>query len=426
MRVSIPKIAVFLVCVMALYWFIPHFYNRATRMDKFSLSGVFSPISQSFIVWESTPDEMVYKDEKGTLLDKVEAQKMMPFIFSGNVNKWGGFPLHVEGKTFSYEEAKKNTQSMRVAPRYVFSELLPIHILFETAPVGTQFPVPKDVTLFQEDRLEFVTMNDGVIDTLKSEAFTASLKNAGFVFPVKRVATNPSPLKSFDEGMMLIDAQNKLFHLKMLKDKPFVHNMRQTILENPLYMTLEENPRKQYYGLIATDKSVYLYTYANELILLPLETYDPAKHSLMIRMSPLYQTIIQADITDKTQPLSYIATDTDFKTLHVKKQTFPQTITEQFEAIENGLSFLTPFTLTQFSSSKGGIVFDFSFADNKLFAALGSLFALILYVVYIRLRHLKLNALSLLLIALSGIPALLALIMFGDVTAYHIRRERVV
>ncbi len=425
MRVGIPKIAVFLVCVLALYWFIPNVYNRATRMDKFSLSGVFSPIYKSFIVWESTPDEMVYKDEQGTLLDKVEAQTKMPFIFSGNVNKWGGFPLNIDAQTFSYEEAKKNTQSMRISPRYVFSEVLAMNVLFETAPVGTQFPVPKDVVLFKENRLEFITMNDGIIDTEKSEAFSASLKNAGLVFPIKRVATNPSPLKSFDEGMMLIDAQNNLFHLKMLKDKPFVHNMHLTIPETPLYMTLEENPRKRYYGLIVTDRSVYLYTYANELVKLPLNAFDPTKHALMIRMSPLYQTIIQSDVTDKTQPLSYIATDIAFQPLHVKEQVSPQTLTQQFERLEKGLSFLTPFTLRQFSSSKGGIVFDFKGADNMLFAVMGIVFALVVYIGYVRLRHLKLNVLSLCLIVFSGIPALIALIIFGDVGTYQSKREQV-
>jgi len=223
---------------------------------------------------------------------------------------------------------------------------------------------------------------------------------------------------------MLIDAQNNLFHLKMLKDKPFVQNMHLTIPETPLYMTLEENPRKRYYGLIVTDRSVYLYTYANELVKLPLNAFNPTKHALMIRMSPLYQTIIQSDVTDKTQPLSYIATDIAFQPLHVKEQAFPQTLTEQFQRLEKGLSFLTPFTLRQFSSSKGGIVFDFKGADNTLFALLGIVFALVVYIGYIRLRHLKLNVFSLCLIVCSGIPALIALMVFGDVGTYQSRRER--
>ncbi|MBN1840206.1 MAG: DUF4857 domain-containing protein [Campylobacterales bacterium] len=424
MRVSLPKLAVFFLVIVVLAWFIPNVYNRATRVDRFSLSGDFSPLLKSFIIWENGPDEMLFKTEKGERIDKAEAHKNMPFIFSSNVNKWGGFPLHVENQTFSYEEAKRNSQRMQLSPRYVFSKPLPLQILFENTPFGTQFPVPKDVVIFKEKGLEFITMSDGVVDEAKSLKFTKALKDAGLVFPIVSVATNPTPLKSFDEGMMLVDANNALFHLKMLKNEPLVRTMQISLPEKPLYMTLEENPRKLYYGLIVTASKVYLYTYKQELIALPLFQFDPHKHAVVIRMSPLYQSIIQTDISDKNVPVKYVATNTHFEPLHVNEQSFPKNIVETLALNEKGLSFLTPLRLKQFSSFESGIVFDMRMAEDKLFMVIGMLFALLGYLCYTRLMYKVFNALSALLIALFGLPALVAIVLFGDVSKYAPHKGR--
>ncbi len=423
MRVSPPKLALFFLVIFVLSSFIPTVYNRATRVDRFSLSGDFSPQLKSFIIWENGPDEMLFKTQKGELLDKEQAHKNMPFIFSSNVNKWGGFPLHVENQTFSYEEAKRNSQRMQVSPRYVFSKPMPLQILFENTPFGTQFPLPKDVVIFKEKGLEFTTMSDGVVDETKSLKFTKALNDAGLTFPIAYVATNPTPLKSFDEGMMLMDAEHKLFQLKMLNNEPFVRDMKINLPEKPLYMTLEENSRKLYYGLIATSSNVYLYTYNHELIALPLKEYKPKKHAVVIRMSPLYQSIIQTDISDKNVPVEYIATDTAFKPFAFYQQRFPESIVETLALNEKGLSFLTPLRLKQFSNTEGGIVFDMSLAEDKLFMGLGILLALFIYIGYSRFKHKALNALSMLLIALFGLPALIAILVFGDVSRYARKRE---
>ena len=342
----------------------------------------------------------------------------MPFIFSSNVNKWGGFPLHVENQTFSYEEAKRNSQRMQLSPRYVFSKPMPLQILFENTPFGTQFPLPKDVVIFKEKGLEFITMSDGAVDKAKSLKFTKALSDAGLTFPIAYIATNPTPLKSFDEGMMLIDAKNTLFQLKMLNNEPFVRDMKINLPEKPLYMTLEENPRKLYYGVIATSSSVYLYTYKHELIELPLKGYQPKKHAVVIRMSPLFQSLIKTDISDKNVPVEYIATDTAFKPFAFYQQRFPESIVETLALNEKGLSFLTPLRLKQFSNTEGGIVFDMSLAEDKLFMILGMLFALLVYVGYTRLRDKPFNMLSACFIALFGLPALIAIVVFGDVSRY--------
>lgn len=149
----------------------------------------------------------------------------------------------------------------------------------------------------------------------------------------------------------------------------------------------------------------------------------PKKHAVVIRMSPLYQSIIQTDISDKNVPVEYIATDTAFKPFAFYQQRFPESIVETLALNEKGLSFLTPLRLKQFSNTEGGIVFDMSLAENKLFMGLGILLALLVYVGYSRLKHKALNALSMLLIALFGLPALIAILVFGDVSRYARKRE---
>ncbi|MFV0480897.1 MAG: DUF4857 domain-containing protein [Campylobacteraceae bacterium] len=416
MRLNIPRIAAFFVCVIALFWFIPNFYGKATRVDRFSLSGMFSPTLKEFIIWEIGADKMVYKNEKGEVLNTVEAQKNMPFLFSSSVSKWGGFPLTIDNQTFTYDDARKNTQAMRLSPRYVFSEPLPIHMLLESSPKGASLEASNDVVVFKQDRLDFIYTANGTKNIEKSKQFTKSLLNAGLVFPIKFIATNPSTLKSFDEGMLFIDSKNKVYHLKMIKGEPSVRDTEVNIPDTPLYISLSENERKLYYGLIATNKDVYMYTYEDKLLRLPLDNFNPKDNSLALRFTPLYQTIIKNDLTKRDAPIEYTATDLDFNSLHVNNQTFPENILDKFSLNDKGLSILTPFVIKQYTYDTVQTVFDIKLSPSLLFVFLGILFAEILYFAHIFFWKIKLDKTAPILILFSGIPGLIAILLFGPIS----------
>lgn len=70
--------------------------------------------------------------------------------------------------------------------------------------------------------IEFVTIASNTIDHEKSSRFTEAMKKKGFVFPALEISGNPTTRKDYDEGYMLLDANRHLFHLKQVKDRPYV------------------------------------------------------------------------------------------------------------------------------------------------------------------------------------------------------------
>lgn len=67
-------------------------------------------------------------------------------------------------------------------------------------------------------------METNRVNEEKSERFTQVLSEKGFESPVRYVAGNPTTRKEYDEGYLLIDAGYRVFHVKRLRDRPFVRN----------------------------------------------------------------------------------------------------------------------------------------------------------------------------------------------------------
>jgi hypothetical protein len=290
---------------------------------------------------------------------------------------------------------------------------LPIHAILESEPEGASFEMPNDIIVFKKDKLDFVKTGSGEVDIAKSELFTSALKDNGFVFPVKLFAGNPTTMKNVDEGLLLIDDKNTLFQLKMIKALPSVKNTNITIQGNPLYLTLHESERKKYLGLVVTDKEVYINTYENTLIKLPIEDYNPNNHLMILRLTPLYQTIVKSDLSSKELPIEYTATDMNFNALHTNNQTYPKYVIEQENTRDAWLSFLTPYTIKQFRHDSNDILFDTKISPNILFVLLGILLAEILYFAITKYKKEKFDFLVAVLLFFTGLPGLISSYIFG-------------
>ncbi|MDR1975367.1 MAG: DUF4857 domain-containing protein [Campylobacteraceae bacterium] len=412
LKIDISKIACFLLCVISLLWFVPNFYNKAVKLDRFQLSGFFSPISKEFIILEIGTEKMAFKDETGELLSTVAAHKMLPFMFSGNVEKWGGFPIQTDKGEITYELAANSVQSVSVTPQDVLAQNLPFHLLYESAPVGTTLETPPDVLLIKSDRVLFIDCVDGAVNREKSEKFTQALKETGVLFPIQTAASNPSNLKPFDEGMFLADSANRLFQLKIVEGEPYVRDTGTVMQERVLYINVDEKLKRIFYGAVVTENGVYLNMYDGTMQKLPLVSYDPKTDAVTARFTPFYKSVVKKDLSDKNAPIELIAADESFQTVRTHEQNIPDTIIKKREYVSYGLSFLSPFSLTQFSYFSNEVLLQITPAPNLIFAGLGILFALILYV---GIRGKKIEVFAIFAICFTGILGLLAYMAFGQV-----------
>ena len=80
-----------------------------------------------------------------------------------------------------------------------------------------------------------------------------------FNFPATRIAGNPTNKKPFDEGYFVVDSKNKLYHIKMVKGKPFckfTHNPDSLEIS---YMKISEMSLREFYGFLYTKQGGCLF-----------------------------------------------------------------------------------------------------------------------------------------------------------------------
>jgi hypothetical protein len=407
--------ACFLLCVISLSWFIPHFYNKTVVLDRFQTNGFFSPITKEFVFSQINLDKFTYHDEKGDALSTFAAKKMLPFVFANNINKWGGFPIETDDGVITYEFASNSLMAARVSPSNVLAQKLPLYLLYESAPLGTTLEIPSDILSIKRDRLIFINCADGTINQEKSQMFTEALKNAGVVFPIVAAAANPSNLKPFDEGMFFADNTNRMFQLKIIESTPFIRDVNITTDEKILYISVDEDYKKIFYGTIVTEKSVYLNMYESGAQKLPIEGYNPKTDAIGNIFTPFYKTITKKDLSVANPPAQFIAADKNFEIVRKYEEKVPNDIVRKQKYISYGLSFLAPFSLTQFSYSSNEVLFKITPAPNLMFAVLGILFAQILYFCIIFISKKRVDPFAVFAICFTGILGLIASTVFSPV-----------
>jgi hypothetical protein len=400
-----PRFAAMLICVLVLVWFIPYVYGRATRADRFQLSGEYSPLTRRFMIWEMGPKGIRFRDEDGRLLPTREAQRLMPLVFPGNVRKWGGFPITLDGRVFSFEEAEKNLRYFSsLTPREIFGRKFPVHALFESVPEGVSLELPDDVLVVGADGISFLRCADGSLNGEKSVRFTAEIKRAGAVFPLRLAASNPSIYKPFDEGLVFIDGNGGIFQLQMARGEPVCRATGLVAPRDTLALIVEEHESRGFYAALAAGAGPYLLMYGDRLLRLPSESWDPRVNTLSLRSTALYRTMIEHDLSGVAAPVRYAALDRDFRPLRRYSALLPEAVRARSELLDKGLSLLTPFVLSQF--------FDLRFAPNPGFAALGVVCALGLFYACCR-RARRLDLAALFLVACTGLPGCIAALAFG-------------
>ena len=402
------------LCVVALIWFVPYIYAKAGRGERFQQSGLFSPIQKQFIIWESGPDSVSYKSEAGLEYPLRKAHSLLPFMFAGNVNKWGGFPLTIDGRTFSYDEAQLARRSSRISGFTVNAPLPVLHVLLESDPEGAHLDLPPDVLAVLDGGLRFINAADGAVNEEKSKIFNKAAKDAGVVFPLTSFASNPSPLKEFDEGAFLIDGAGKLFQLKMVKGAPLCRDTGLIVPGTPRYLEVAEHTAREYYGLVATQDALYLNMYGDKLQKLPLPSYNADVNSVSLAVDPLYRSITVQNVVERpAAPARFLATDVSYNTVHTFERPMPEEIVTRQRLLDMGLSLLTPWRLQQYEGGTGKLGFYLSPTPSMVCLFGGILLALLGRWISQRRAGRAIHPAEVMLIAFTGLPGLAALIFFG-------------
>ncbi|WP_265821371.1 DUF4857 domain-containing protein [Geovibrio ferrireducens] len=279
------------------------FGKRAERPAIF-YSKVIEDIVYSL---EDRSGSRKYYDGAGNEYSAREYTKLIPFIQFRDLQKWGMYPETVGGEHITAEQASNDRDFVNIHSYWIDGDKVRIKLypLFEAESDFTKIEMPSE--LFRiTSRMEFINGVRNAVDEEKSTLFTNALRDAGFVFPPRMVAGNPTTRKSYDFGYFVQDGAGDVFHLMQVKGQPLIKRTDIKPDGEILYIKVAENHYLPYYGfLITSDGGVYhMMKEEYGLKKLPVENYRPLEQMFRYVKDPLNMTV---KITDENGEHVYVA-----------------------------------------------------------------------------------------------------------------------
>uniref|UniRef100_UPI00321682C9 DUF4857 domain-containing protein n=1 Tax=uncultured Draconibacterium sp. TaxID=1573823 RepID=UPI00321682C9 len=242
----------------------------------------YSCIDNDFMLLRSV-DGVVRTNTKGDTLTREEYENKLPLMYVRQLLMNNTMPDSINGVEMDMHQISMHRSTFRVRPREIDAPQPTLFPLFESQSGRANLEMPKDFFRITW-RMEFIDAESNKVDEEKSRMFSAVLYNRGFQFPAKSISGIPTTRKSCDEGYLVLDSQDQLFHIKLVKGKPFVEQV-----ENPDGLKFRsincvDFKDKFYYAyLFSTDNHVYVLTqYDYQLVKLDVENINPEENEIRI------------------------------------------------------------------------------------------------------------------------------------------------
>jgi len=327
----------------------------------------YSCISNQFMV---NRGEKEWTDSKGNQCSRDENERMLPMMFTKQLLASGAMPDSINGTPLEMRAIAKENSFFRLKASEIDAPKPDLYPLFESRSGRAQLELPEDFFRITW-RVDFIEAATNQILEEKSQMFSAALYQKGFAFPAKLISGLPTQRKSCDEGYLIVDSKDQLFHLKMIKDRPFVK-----IVDCPeglkfTQISCVDFKNKKFYAYLFSAKNeIYILTQDDyKLIKWPVDGYDPATCDLKIYGDLFnYTVIIEAEDHIKAIALTpdYQLVDTFTESWKTKEQLAAgKVFASVFPAQLSMTSENSKFIRFYFSPSKG---FEWIFLNLLLIA----------------------------------------------------------
>jgi hypothetical protein len=280
--------------------------------------------------------------------------------------------------------------------------------LFESESGRANLEMPEDFFRITW-RMEFINAKSNAIQEEKSRLFSAALYKKGFSFPAVKIAGIPTTRKSCDEGYLIIDSANQLYHLKMVKGIPFVKKVDLSGGIQFKHIACVDFRDKRYYAyLIGADDQVYILTQDEyELIRIPAGKFNAETDELKI-----YGDLFNYDvITSGDGFMDVVVLDKEYQKINEYSETWP--MREQMKAAR---AFASLFPAQLSLTSRNSNFIRFYFTISKGFRWLiPSLLLMVIHFWVIRKRGRPLRHIAdLAMILVTGVFGFIAVNIFPN------------
>lgn len=417
--ISLSRLSLMIVGIVALTWLAPNLLLRATQPERVRTTAYYSAVTGQFHIRTDAFDKTQYRDEAGKPQTAEDYRRALPFLYFADLAKHGDFPATVAGHAVTPDLARREMQVQPFDPQRWNAPQINLNTLLESAPWETRLSLPDDMFRVDPAGVTFLRTADGSPDEAKSAQFTDALNKAGVVWPLLALGGNPSPLKEFDEGYLLVDSRSRLFQMKMVQGKPSVRDLGLQASGPVRSVIVSEHARREFIGAVVSDDAIQLVTYRGGLVSLPADGFNAGDHAATLRSDPLNYTVAVTDLRDPyTLPVVSVVTDRSYNRIRRFETARPDDYRARIQNQRQAASLLFPFSLVQFKPGEGRVTLRLKPASSPLLAALGCLGSTLILVV-IRRRQKRFHPVEAILPLLTGLPGLICVLAFGPLVLHR-------
>ncbi|MCY1719161.1 DUF4857 domain-containing protein [Prolixibacteraceae bacterium Z1-6] len=368
----------------------------------------YSCIDHDFMLLRSG-DEVTRTNSKGDTFTREEYENKLPLMYTRQLLMNNTMPDSIDGVEMDMHDISNNRSTFRVRPKEIHAPLPTLFPLFESQSGRANLEMPKDFFRITW-RMEFIDAESNKVDEEKSRMFSAVLYKRGFKFPAKSINGLPTTRKSCDEGYLVIDSADQLFHIKLVKGLPFVEKAE--LPEGLKFRSINcvDFKDKFYYAyLFSTDNHVYVLTqYDYQLVKLDVENINPEENEIRIYGDLFNYNVISTGEGEITSQVL----DKDYNKVNEYNEIWPVR-DERKEGKVAQLLFPAQLKMTNSNSSYVRFFFEANKSFNWIFLSL-LLMATQFMIIRKRKENIKNQLVDLGIIAVTGIFGFIAVNFFPN------------
>lgn len=290
------KLSRYFMVVIAITGFaivLPELYWMAFAKPVRAPFVQYSCIENDFLI-QRTDSGITRTDTRGNSYTREEYEQRLPLMFARQLLMSNTMPDSVYGIELDNHQITINRTTFRVRPKDIFAPSYGLYPLFESQSGRANLEMPEDYFRITW-RMEFLDAATKQINEDKSRMFSAVLYKRGFQFPAKTIDGLPTTRKSCDEGYLVTDNANQLFHLKMVRGEPYVRKIDLPDGLTFTYISCVDFRNKRFYAyLFSEEKEIYVVTQDDyQLIKLPVGKMDPTQNEIRIFGDLFHYNVIE-------------------------------------------------------------------------------------------------------------------------------------
>lgn len=310
--IRFSKILLGITILLLLIWQLPWCYQFFASTPQRSPFTMYSSVIKDFAITKSAGDGkgMERTDLSGNQYTEAQFDSILPMFYYRQLLSDNRLPDSINGTAINPRIIQTENFNYRHSPEDINAPVIGLYPLLESMSGRVDLQMPDDVFRITGTGIEFIDIETNSPKETKSKQFTEAMSKKGFRFPAKRISGNPTTRKEYDEGYIMLDADNRLFHLKQVKGKPYVRHIELPKELNPKYIFITEFRNKKTLGFL-TDSDNHFYVLENktyEVKKVDIPSFNPEVDGLVI-LGNMFDWTIRVASTDADKYYAVDAND---------------------------------------------------------------------------------------------------------------------